>query len=126
MMKALIASESFFSSIDTAYLDCVADNLALLLLYTGIRNVRAPLACQWYFAFDEAQRECLPALSRYALAEIIEKQTGCRLLQSTLDTSNYIDVLSQSIERSQPALVFGDTFFIPWLPYFGHEHQEHS
>lgn len=125
-MKALIASEDLFLRIDAAYLDCVADNLALLLLHLGHQDVRTPFACQWHFGFDESKADALPVLYRYSLPEIIAEQTGCRVYQQQLDPSNYVDALGALVERGQPVLVFGNAFFIPWLPYFGHASQEHS
>ena len=123
-MKNLIASTDLFRYIDSAHMDCVEDNLALLLLHLGQRDVRTPFACQWHFFFDEAQS--LPVLSRDSLQRRIEEQTGCRVCQKELDIARSSDVLSAFLENGQPILVFGDAFFVPWLPYFGQDHHEHS
>ncbi|HEY7416918.1 MAG TPA: hypothetical protein VH593_17160 [Ktedonobacteraceae bacterium] len=125
-MKTLIASESLFSIVDTAYLDCVTDNLALLLLHRGIRDVRTPFACHWHFAFHEGQNGGLPELSRSPLTEALETQTGWNVQQDVLNVADCIETLSQHLRQNQPVLVFGDAYFIPWQPYFGHDHQEHS
>lgn len=41
-----------YDCVDSAYLDCLNDNLAVLLLHVGVADVRTPFACQWYFDFD--------------------------------------------------------------------------
>lgn len=124
-MQALLASEDLFARIDVAYLDCVADNLALVLLHLGCRDVRTPFACQWHFDFDDAQ-QALPVLCRDSWAEIIAQQTGCRLHQQPLAPARCLETLGALLAAGQPALVFGNSWFIPWQPYFGRAAQEHS
>jgi hypothetical protein len=41
--------------------------------------------------------------------------------ESTID-----GVLRDVVQASTPAYVVGDTFHLPWLPYAGHEHMDHS
>lgn len=125
-MDSLIASEALFHHVDSQYLDCVTDNLALLLLHKGHQEVRDLFASQWHFAFEPLQSEPLPRLSLQPPLEMIEAQTKWKVHQETLHKTNYLDVIQFAIERAQPALVLGDAFFMPWQPYFGHEHLEHS
>jgi hypothetical protein len=123
-MNNLIESAGLFPRIDSAYMDCVEDNLALLLLHLGQQDVRTPFACQWHFSFDEAQS--MPVLCRDSFQRRIEEQTGYRVYQKDLDIARSGEVLSAYIQKGQPTLVFGDAFFMPWLPYFGQDHHEHS
>lgn len=125
-MQALLASEDLFARIDVAYLDCVADNLALLLLHLGCRDVRTPFACQWHFDFDDTRAGDLPVLSRDSCSQIIAQQTGCRVRQQPIAPASCLEVLGALLAAGQPALLFGNAFFIPWQPYFGRASQEHS
>lgn len=123
-MRTLIASTDLFPRIDSAYMDCVEDNLALLLLHLGQQDVRTLFACQWHFSFDAAQS--FPILDRDSWQKRIEELTSCNIYQKALSIPDCSTVLSTYLEKGQPALVFGDAFFMPWLPYFGHDHHEHS
>lgn len=125
-MKALIASENFFPAIDTAYLDCITDNLALLLLHLGISDARTPFAFQWHFTFHETQKDGLPELSRSSFSKVLEELTGCTLQQNVLDVANCLEMFNPLLTQNRPVLVFGDAYYIPWQPYFGQDHQEHS
>lgn len=125
-MNSLIAYEALLPRLDSAYLDCVTCNAALLLLHAGQGDVRTPFAYQWYFAFEENLPQAQPLLGKTSFIEAVDIWTGYRIQQARLSISNCLDVLRAFIKRGQPVLVFGDAFCMPWLPYYGHEHLEHS
>ena len=113
-----------YDGVDSAYLDCLDDNLAVLLKHVGVTDLRAPFACQWYFDFDPSA----PAASveRAPVEELIRQQTGYLFRQHQFEAGRYVERCAEFLQREQPLLVFGDAYFMPWLPYFAREHMEHS
>jgi len=125
-MGSLLKPGYSFERVDAAYLDCVADNLAVLLCHLGVADVRTPFACQWYFAFDLALHGDLPILAKKPITDIIRQQTGCAVQQHRFDSNRYIEALETSINHNSPVMILGDAYHMPWLPYFGKEHMKHS
>ncbi|HEY0604757.1 MAG TPA: hypothetical protein VGD58_17700 [Herpetosiphonaceae bacterium] len=115
-----------YTDTDSAYLDCLNDNLAVLLDHLGVRDTRTPFACQWYFDFDPAAAAHGPILESLSVEELIREQTGCTLQKCEFERGHAVEQCSAFVERGQPVLVFGDAFLMPWLPYFGREHMDHS
>lgn len=114
-----------YTGTDSAYLDCLNDNLAVLLDQLGVRDVRTPFACQWYFDFDPAAARG-PVLESLPVEELIREQTGCTLQTFQFERGRAVEQCGDLVQRGQPVLVFGDAYLMPWLPYFGREHMEHS
>src|SRR5579885_2130774 len=125
-IQPLIDYELLLPHLDVACLDCIADNIGLLLLHAGQQDVRPIYAYQWYFDFAEDQPQSLPILEKVPLADSVAAWSPYRVRQEKLDASRCLETLKTLIKNNQPVIVFGDAFFMPWLPYFGHEHQEHS
>lgn len=115
----------FNDRIDVAYLDCFTDNLAVLLCHLGIEDVRTPFACQWDFDFD-LTREPTAVLEHTEIETMIHQQTGCRVSRRCLDDKQYVEACSSLIQKNIPVLLFGDTYHMPWLPYYEQEHIKHS
>ncbi|HEU4962321.1 MAG TPA: BtrH N-terminal domain-containing protein, partial [Bacilli bacterium] len=125
-MKTLVDSSRLFPGVDSPYLDCVADNLAILLLHAGAEEARSPFACQWRFAFDPQRVDWLGVLFETPYPELVEHQTGCRIVRGSVDPEDSLEALRPLVEAGRPVLMFGDVYHMPWLPYFGRVHQEHS
>lgn len=115
-----------YDCVDSAYLDCLNDNLAVLLDHLGVADVRTPFACQWYFDFDADDRAGMPILERVPVEELIRRQTGCAIQRFRFDGSPFAQACDVLVQSGRPVVIFGDAYFAPWLPYFGHEHMEHS
>jgi hypothetical protein len=111
--------------VDSAFLDCIADNVAVLLRFFGVADARTPFACQWHFGFDESDDLPLPAVERVPFEQLVARQTGLALhpLEEATDPAA---TCRAALERDEPVFAVGDSFLIPWLPYFGNRHMDHS
>ena len=118
----------FLDRVDSAYLDCISDAIALVLAHAGVDDVRSPFAADW--RFDLADRDGpwprldLPPAD---LTERLARRTGHtlswhRLASLTEALPAWRDLLS----AGTPVLVVGDAFGLPWVPYAGHEHMDHG
>lgn len=114
-----------YERVDSALLDCIDDNLAVLLGHTGVEDVRTPFACQWHFAFDPEGARPL-RLARTPVEELIARHSGARIVTGTLDARPLAETCAAHAAAGTPLLLFGDAFLMPWLPYFAREHMEHS
>jgi hypothetical protein len=118
--------ELHYDSVDSAYLDCLNDNLAVLLRYLGVADVRTPFACQWHFEVDPARPLDSLSLERTPITTVIRAQTGCAIERVRFEAGDLLAQCAPFIARDEPALVFGDAYAMPWLPYFERAHMEHS
>lgn len=125
-MDAILKQHYSFEHVDSAYLDCIADNFAVLLCHLGVADVRTPFACQWYFTFDLALYGDLPLLAKKSITDIIRQQAGCIVQKHRFDSNRYMETLETSIRHNSPVMILGDAYHMPWLPYFGKEHMKHS
>jgi hypothetical protein len=114
--------------IDGGYLDCVSDDLALLLAMHGVSDVRTPFAQDW--RFDLSERAGLPVRVDLPPAdqdELLARRTGWRPQWRPV-TSVADDLLQwrHALGAGDPVLLVADAFCLPWLPYAGHEHMDHG
>jgi hypothetical protein len=115
-----------WSRVDADALDCVAVNVAVLLDFLGIADVRTPFAAEWHFAFEPANEAAHLRLTRSSLMEAVRRYCGCIIEPHAVTLGETTaDELSRLAARG-PFLVFGDAYHMPWLPYVGHQHMEHS
>jgi hypothetical protein len=106
---------------DSAYLDCINDNIAVLLDFYGVGDVRTPFACHWRFDFADGAPDDQPALESLPVPELVERLTGWRLASLAGGEAPWSPVLDGT-----PVLAFGDSFEMSWLPYVGRRHIVHS
>lgn len=116
------------SRVDSPYLDCVSDTLALLLAHRGVRDVRTPFACDWRFDMvDNATGPAGPDLPPARQDDLLAARTGWRPRWSPV--AGLDDDLPRwwaRLREGEPVVVVGDAYELPWLPYAGHEHMEHG
>jgi hypothetical protein len=112
-----------FEGGDSHLLDCIEDNVAVLLRHAGVSEVRTPFACEWHFAFTVERP--MPSLHRSTLDARVERFTARRLRRATL-AEDCVEQCRRLLPEAQALLLFGDAYFMPWLPYFGADHLEHS
>jgi hypothetical protein len=115
--------ETAFDRVDSACLDCVEVNLAALLQHAGVADVRSPFARDWHFALGA---DGLPVLRAESVEQAILGDTGWEVVWERCDPARSADVCRGHLAAGRPVLVLGDAHRMSWLPYFGHEHQEHS
>ena len=115
-----------FDRVDYKYLDCIENNIATLLAYEGVHDLRTPFACQWYFSFQENAKNRVK-VKRQAVEDLVLKYTGYKVSQYILnDKPLDLELCVSHINQKKPLLIIGDTFYMPWLPYFQREHMDHS
>lgn len=106
-------------------LDCVAVNLSVLLRHAGAEDSSSPFACQWCFEFPPPTGE-LPVLEHRPLLSVIAEQSGYRLRHVDIAADRVGEGLAGLLAAEGPVLLLGDAYAMPWVPYHGHAHMEHS
>ncbi len=121
-------------SIDTALLDCVTDDLALLLAHAGVENVPEVLGHRWELRLATragVPRVELPAPER---DDVVAEMTGLRptwrhgpaTTGSAVGAAATVDAWRDELAAGRPVLVVADAYHLPWVPYHGHEHMDHG
>lgn len=121
----------FLPLVDSAYLDCVSDAVALVLAHAGVADIRAAFAVDWRFELAAAQpgaaslpRLDLPPADQDAR---LAARTGYAPQWRPLPTlDEALPSWLQLLAAGRPVIVVGDAFHLPWVPYAGHEHLEHA
>ena len=117
--------------LDNDLLDCLDDNIAALLRHHGVADVRSPFGCQWFFGFpppapQQDGRFPLPVLRHQPLSGILAAGTGFRLATPDVDAGGEERFCAEMLGDGRPVIVQGDAFLMPWLPYYGRQHMNHS
>lgn len=115
--------------VDTDLLDCLAVNLAVLLAWHSSADVRTPFAARWRFRLrrDGAGGTARPDLPPQDLAEDLRELAGYELRWHPADDlAGELPAWAAACDKGEPVLVVADAFDMPWCPYAGHEHMEHS
>lgn len=114
--------------VDAVYLDCVSDDLALLLAARDVADVRTPFAQDW--RFDLVEREDEPPqvdLPPARQDELLGERTGWRpRWRPITSVDRDLPQWQRELGSGSPVLLVGDAFYLPWLPYQGHEHMTHG
>jgi Butirosin biosynthesis protein H, N-terminal len=114
--------------VDSADLDCVSDNVALLLAHAGVADVRTPFALDWRFDLREGA-DSLPRLDLppAGLPELLAERTGFTLdWRPAGALTEAVVEWREALARGEPVLAVGDAFHLPWVPYHGHKHLDHG
>jgi Butirosin biosynthesis protein H, N-terminal len=114
--------------VDSADLDCVSDNVALLLAHAGVADVRTPFALDWRFDLRE-RPDGLPRLDLppAGLPELLAERTGFTLdWRPVGPLAEAVPEWREALAEGEPVLVVGDAFHLPWVPYQGHKHLDHG
>jgi amino acid adenylation domain-containing protein len=126
MTHAIATAPVDVLGLDSAQLDCFDDNLQALLRHHGAADVRSPFASQWHFAFDEGRPRGLPGVVRTPVVDAIREATGWALQALPATPGDAAAACVVELDRGRPVLAIGDAYAMPWLPYCGHEHMDHS
>jgi hypothetical protein len=110
---------------DGQFLDCFAVNLSVMLQHLGAEDSSSPFACQWRIVFSP-ETGPLPMLEHQPLLSVMAEQSGYQLRCHDLPEHRLAEGLAAVVARVGPVLLLGDAFAMPWVPYHGHAHMEHS
>jgi Butirosin biosynthesis protein H, N-terminal len=114
--------------VDAADLDCVSDNVALLLAHAGVADVRTPFALDWRFDL-RGRADGLPRLDLppAGLPELLAERTGFTLEWRPVGPlAEAVAEWHETLAGGEPVLVVGDAFDLPWVPDHGHKHLDHG
>jgi hypothetical protein len=125
---AFVPCSAFVPRVDSAHLDCVSDDIALLLAAHNVADIRSPFGQDW--RFDLVERDPgLPVLDIPPADQdqLLGSRTG--YTPSWTRTGSVEDAAAQwrgKLSGGAPVLVVGDAYFLPWLPYHGRAHMDHG
>lgn len=121
------ACDRLLDKVDSAFLDCVSDDVALLLAHAGEPDPRAALAERWRFDLRPGDGPPAVALPAPDVEDRVTRRTGWRLeWREVTDARDAVRAWHDQLRRGRPVLVVGDAFHLPWVPYFDHEHMDHG
>lgn len=126
MTLAIATAPVDVEGLDSDQLDCFDDNLQALLRHHGADDIRSPFASQWHFEFDEKRPGGLPSVVRTASVDAIREASGWALTALPVAPGNAAAACVAELGRGHPVLAIGDAHAMPWLPYHGREHMDHS
>jgi hypothetical protein len=126
--NVLASCGQFLPLVDSVHLDCICDAVTLLLAQAGVADVREPFAADWRFDLvgdeEELPRLDLPPAD---LADRLARRTGFALSwQRLISVEDALPRWRDLLAQNRPVLVVGDAFYLPWVPYAGHEHMDHG
>jgi hypothetical protein len=112
-------------AIDPSVLDCWEVNLAVALRALGAANLSPLLGAQWWFQLADEYTDD-PVLDFEDPLDRISRLTGLRMSTRPLSPGRLVPLARAVIEAGGVPLVVSDAFVMPWVPYAGHKHVEHS
>jgi hypothetical protein len=111
------------AGIDTRLLDCWEVTLAMALLADGPHDVRSALGAQWWFQFVPGAP---PRLDVEPTADRVAELTGLRLTTRAVAAGELAAVCRATLAEGRAPMVVTDAYLLPWCPYAGQKHVEHS
>lgn len=113
--------------VDSAQLDCVSVNLALLLAHEGVADVRTPFAHEWALRLVDDGGGFAPELPSRAQPRSLERFAGFAPQRRTIGLlTDAVACWRAELAAGRPVLVEADAFFLPWVPYHQNEHMSHG
>jgi hypothetical protein len=108
--------------VDVALLDCLQANEALLLHVAGVRDLASVLGAQWWYrdAEPEPELEFEPAHAR------VVRLTGLRFVHVATGPVDLLHACAPVLASGGLPLVVADAYVLPWVPYAGRRHLDHS
>jgi hypothetical protein len=115
--------------VDGTHLDCVSGDLALLLAARGVADVSAPFAQDWRFDLAGDDQAALPRvdLPPSDQDELLGRRTGWRPRWRPITSlQREVPYWRRALGDASPVVLVGDAYYLPWVPYQGHEHMDHG
>jgi len=127
-MRSFAPCAHLLDRVDSPYLDCVWDTVALLLAQAGVVDVRTPFAHSWCFrTIEDVDTGVMVDLPPRAREESVERFTGfCPDWRRIGSVAEAIGEWREELRSGRAVAVTGDAFRMPWLPYHEKEHMTHG
>ncbi|GAA2437750.1 hypothetical protein GCM10010191_60930 [Actinomadura vinacea] len=122
---AVTASVLSEAGLDTGLLDCWEVTLAMALLAQGGGGVRSVLGSQWWFAYEPGG-EAAPRLDFEPQEERCAALTGLRPRSERVVEGGLAAACEGALALGRAPMVVTDAHLLPWCPYAGRKHVEHS
>ena len=122
---AISAGSLADAGLDPQLLDCWETTLALGLLAEGFADLASLLGSQWWFTSPAGAGQP-PNLDREPQAERLCRLTGLLTVRHELDERGLVAQCEEQLASGRLPLVVTDAYLLPWCPYFGNKHVEHS
>jgi len=108
-------------------LNCDNVHLVALLNFFGVGDAFAAIAAQWFFGWlvDPSTPVRVPTTSRVPILAAIAQETGVHFERLRLCHDDFYRSLHKSLDRGAPAIVYGDSYSMEWLPFYRNEHGAH-
>jgi hypothetical protein len=124
--SSIRGSDLTWDRVDVDALDCIAVNVAVLLEWMGVRDIRTPFAAEWHFSFVPEGSEAQLLLGRSSLQDLVARYTRYTIKEHRLSDDGGLSTALARLADEGPILLFGDAYHMPWLPYANKQHMEHS
>jgi hypothetical protein len=117
-----------FNTIKADLMDCVSDDIALVLAHAGVDDATVPFACTWHFEITSSDDRACPRLELPPgeQDDLVRRWSGYRPRWCTDPSGAVRARWATYLEHGRPIIVVADAFHLPWLPYAGHEHMDHG
>lgn len=113
------------ANIDPALLDCWQVTIAMGLLSAGQSDIRSLLGSQWWFDWSSTD-SLFPTLDLEATETRIQALTGLRLVRRPVGRAGLVSACREALDLGRIPIVITDAYLLPWCPYVGRKHVEHS
>jgi hypothetical protein len=108
---------------DAPWLNCDNAHIAALVQHFGWDAASEPMGCQWYFSFSPSVP--VPTLTRIPVLDAVAQLTGQVYRRHQVPIERYADEMAEMLASGRPFIAYGDSYHMPWLPYFGWEASPH-
>jgi hypothetical protein len=108
--------------VDLTLLDCFQANVAMVLLLGDVADLTSVLGAQWWFRDAEPE----PEFTFEPEAVRIERMTGLRAVESSPLPGGIREFCANALRSGLPPVVISDAYLLPWVPYAGRRHIDHS
>jgi hypothetical protein len=108
--------------VDLVLLDCLQANVAMVLHTAGVADLTSVLGAQWWFRdVDPA-----PEFMFEPEADRIRRMTGLRTVEAVPGRAGIREACADALRASLLPIVISDAYLLPWVPYAGQRHMDHS
>jgi hypothetical protein len=108
--------------VDLVLLDCLQANVAMVFHMAGVADLTSVLGAQWWFRDAEPG----PEFMFESEAARIQRMTGLRAVESVPGRAGTRAACTDALHAGLLPIVISDAYVLPWVPYAGRRHMDHS